>query len=156
MCHSNYTSTCLLARSTIWQTQSFTFTKEYDIDTSVARRFVATTEGNTLIIDLNSPSTDATGPRARGDESEATQEELFSQQDEEIADQEADLNTMESAQSVSSNEPETTETINKGIDDANALANIANVLSQLGDEQRKALLELLLNANNHSGAKKEK
>ncbi len=130
-----------------------TFTKEYDIDTSVARRFVATMEGDMLIIDLNSPSTDATGPRARGNESEATQEELFSLPDQEIADQETVSNKRTRTKHPAQIEPETTGTTNKGIDDANALVN---ALSQLGDEQRKALLELLQKGNDHGGAKKVK
>lgn len=129
-----------------------TFTKEYDIDTSVARRFVAMVDGNMLIIDLNSPSTDATGPRARGDEAEATQEELFSSPDQETNDQEADSNKRTTERSGSSIELEMPATINKGIDDVNALAN---ALSQLGDEQRNALVELLLKGKDH-GAKKMK
>ncbi len=129
-----------------------TFTKEYDIDTSVARRFVATMERDMLIIDLNSPSTDATGPRARGDGSEATQEELFFPLDHGAGDQEADANTRVTERSSSSTEPEMSETINKGIDDVNALAN---ALSQLGDEQRKALVELLSKGKDQ-GTKKVK
>lgn len=43
-----------------------TFTKEYEIDTSVARRYTAKIQDNLLVVDLNSPSADATGPRSRG------------------------------------------------------------------------------------------
>ncbi len=39
------------------------FVHEYEIDTSVARRYQATLENNMLVIDLNGPSADATGPR---------------------------------------------------------------------------------------------
>jgi hypothetical protein len=42
-----------------------TFTKDNDIDISVARRYTGKLEGNYLLIDLNEPSIDATGPRAR-------------------------------------------------------------------------------------------
>ncbi len=128
-----------------------TFTKEYDIDSSVARRFVATMEGNMLVIDLNSPSTDATGPRARIDDSEATQEELFSQPGQETVSQEVVSNKGAVEQSHPPIEPEMTATINKGIDDADALAN---ALSQLGEEElRRALLELLLKGKDQDANK---
>lgn len=39
------------------------FVHEYEIDTSVARRYQATLENNMLVVDLNGPSADATGPR---------------------------------------------------------------------------------------------
>lgn len=117
-----------------------TFTKEYDIDTSVARRFVATLEGNVLIIDLNSPSTDATGPRARSDDSDATQEGLFDQSDQEIVSQ----NGREPVeQSPSQIEPETTATTDKGIDEIDTIANALLQLS-LGEEKTRALTEVLL------------
>ncbi len=41
------------------------FSKHYGIDTSVARRYGVETRDNILVLDLNSESTDATGPRAR-------------------------------------------------------------------------------------------
>jgi hypothetical protein len=118
-----------------------TFTKEYDIDSSVARRFVATLDGNMLVIDLNSPSTDATGPRARSDDSEATQEDLFSQSGQDTESQEAVSQQRAGAQKHAAIEPEMTATINKGIDDVDALAN---ALSGLGEEQKRALSELWL------------
>ncbi|HEY4033233.1 MAG TPA: hypothetical protein VGL94_04640 [Ktedonobacteraceae bacterium] len=50
-----------------------TFCKEYDIDTSTARRYEGKVEEGMLIIDLNGPSVDATGPRLRNDVSEELQ-----------------------------------------------------------------------------------
>lgn len=41
------------------------FSKHYGIDTSVARRYGVEARDNILVLDLNSESTDATGPRAR-------------------------------------------------------------------------------------------
>jgi hypothetical protein len=41
------------------------FTKNYDIDTSVARRWKAYMDGDVLCVDLNSPYNEVTGPRAR-------------------------------------------------------------------------------------------
>lgn len=41
------------------------FTKHYGIDTSVARRYGVEIRDGILVLDLNSQSTDATGPRAR-------------------------------------------------------------------------------------------
>ena len=41
-----------------------TFTKFYEIDTSVARRWTAYMDGDVLCVDLNSPSIEVTGPRA--------------------------------------------------------------------------------------------
>lgn len=56
------------------QSESFliaglTFCKEYDIDTTTARRYVGKMQDGLLIVDLNEPSTNATGPRAHDDES---------------------------------------------------------------------------------------
>ncbi len=56
------------------QSESFliaglTFCKEYDIDTTTARRYVGKIQDGILIVDLNEPSTNATGPRAHDDES---------------------------------------------------------------------------------------
>ncbi len=56
------------------QSESFlvaglTFCKEFDIDTSTARRYVGKMQEGVLIVDLNESSTDATGPRAHDDES---------------------------------------------------------------------------------------
>ena len=121
-----------------------TFTKEYDIDSSVARRFVATMQGNMLIIDLNSPSTDATGPRLRSEDSEATQEELFSQSNQKPANQNASETT---EQSHFPNEPETA-TTDKGINNANAIGNA--LLQQLDEEQRNIIIELLSKGTNRS------
>jgi len=55
------------------QSESFliaglTFCKEYDIETTTARRYVGKIQDGVLIVDLNEPSTNATGPRARDDE----------------------------------------------------------------------------------------
>jgi len=77
---------------------------------------------------------------------------LFFPLDHGAGDQEADANTRVTERSSSSTEPEMSETINKGIDDVNALAN---ALSQLGDEQRKALVELLSKGKDQ-GTKKVK
>lgn len=56
------------------QSESFlvaglTFCKEFDIDTDTARRYMGKMQDEVLIVDLNEPSTNATGPRARDDES---------------------------------------------------------------------------------------
>ncbi len=48
-----------------------TFCKEYEIDTDTARRYEGIVQEGVLIVDLNASSTDATGPRYRGDVSEA-------------------------------------------------------------------------------------
>ncbi len=47
-----------------------TFCKEYDIDTTTARRYEVEVQQGVLIVDLNASSTDATGPRFRNDVSE--------------------------------------------------------------------------------------
>ncbi len=55
------------------------FTKYYKINTTVARRYSVTVEDSVLYLDLNSPSTIATGARARSDdegEPEVTQRPL--------------------------------------------------------------------------------
>jgi hypothetical protein len=39
------------------------FTKHYELDTSVARRYAVTMEDDMLVLDLRADSTDATGPR---------------------------------------------------------------------------------------------
>ncbi len=41
------------------------FTKHYEIDTSVARRYAVAMEEGVLVLDLRGDSTNATGPRAR-------------------------------------------------------------------------------------------
>ncbi len=41
------------------------FTKNYGIDTSVARRYAAEMQDGTLLIDLKTGGVDATGPRAK-------------------------------------------------------------------------------------------
>jgi hypothetical protein len=118
-----------------------TFTKEFDIDSSVARRFVATMQGNMLVVDLNSPSTDATGPRLRSDDSQLTQEELFSQSGQGTDGQD----TVWNKDAVEPNHPLTeskvTETINKDLD--NALTKALQQSLQLPKEQQRALLERL-------------
>ncbi len=52
-----------------------TFTKDYDIDISIARRYIGHLQHDMLIVDLNSPSADATGPRARDRIQEGLQEQ---------------------------------------------------------------------------------
>lgn len=47
-----------------------TFCKEYDIDTTTARRYEVEVQQGVLIVDLNASSIDATGPRLRNDVSE--------------------------------------------------------------------------------------
>ncbi len=52
-------------RSDCYTIAGLTFTKDYDIDISIARRYTGAVQGDFLLIDLNAPSIDATGPRAR-------------------------------------------------------------------------------------------
>ncbi len=128
-----------------------TFTKEYDIDSSVARRYVATMQENMLVVDLNSPSTDATGPRSRSDDSQTTQEELFSQPNQVTDKQNAVSNKEAVERSHPATESEVAETISKGSD--NAFANA--FLQQLSEEQKRAFLEFLLKEKDQ-GLKKAK
>ncbi len=57
-------------QSESYMVAGLTFCKEYDIDTSTARRYEGKMLDGVLIVDLNAPSTDATGPRVRNDVSE--------------------------------------------------------------------------------------
>lgn len=43
------------------------FANHYGLDTSVARRYAVTMEGDMLVLDLRGESTDATGPRTKHD-----------------------------------------------------------------------------------------
>ena len=128
-----------------------TFTKEYDIDSSVARRYVATIQENMLIVDLNSPSTDATGPRSRGDDSQTTQEELFSQSDQGSDKQNADSNKEGIEQSHPATESEVAETISKDANNA-----FANAFLQLPEEQQRAIILEVLQKGKDQGSKKAK
>jgi hypothetical protein len=58
-----------------------TFCKEYDIDTTTARRYEGKMQEGILIVDLKASSTDATGPRMRND----LNEELKGKQERRLA-----------------------------------------------------------------------
>lgn len=49
----------------IWYVAGQMFTRHYDIDTTIARRYPVEVEDNVLFVNLNGPSTVATGVRAR-------------------------------------------------------------------------------------------
>ena len=115
-----------------------TFTKEYDIDTTVARRYAAKMQENMLVVDLNSPSTDATGPRLRNDDLSQRQGELFSQPSQltDAQDVVSDGDTTEPTRPA--DEPEMQTTTNTGNADT-----LANALTQLDEAQKRAILEIL-------------
>ena len=117
-----------------------TFTKEYEIDTSLARRYTAKIQNNLLVVDLNSPSADATGPRSRlrKDTPYLKQEELFSQTSQQI-DAEDTLSNGEGSEQ--SQTPIMAEVLAANHDIDNTLAS---ALMQLGDEQKRIIAEYLL------------
>jgi|SRR5260370_38443004 len=116
-----------------------TFTKEYEIDTSVARRYTAKMQDHMLVVDLKSLSTDATGPRLRNTGLHKRQEELFSQLGQQIDAQDAVSNSDEVEQSQPSIIPEVSATASKDIDNV-----LANALMQLGIDQKRMIAEYLL------------
>jgi hypothetical protein len=112
-----------------------TFTKEFEIDSSIARRYTAKMQGNMLVVDLMSPSTDATGPRLRGDDLHQKQEELFSQASQQTDTQDAISNgdaVEDSRPSIAIEMPATTS------------KDVSNAFMHLGKEEQRATLELLL------------
>lgn len=115
-----------------------TFTKEYEIDTSVARRYTAKIQDNLLVVDLNSPSANATGPRLRKDTPYLKQEELFSQTSQQSDAEDTLSNGEESEQSQT---PIMAEVLAATHDIDNTLAS---ALMQLGDEQKRIIAEYLL------------
>lgn len=126
-----------------------TFTKEYEIDTNVARRYTAKMQDNLLVVDLNSPSTDATGPRLRKDNLYLRQDELFSQTSPKTDTEDNISNSEESEQSQTSITVEVPSATND-IDNA-----LANALAQLGAEQKRTLVEYLLRDVTNEGKKAE-
>src|SRR5260221_10595259 len=68
-----------------------TFTKEYEIDTSVARRYTAKMQNHMLVVDLKSLSTDAIGTKLRINRLHKKKEEVISQIDQETETQKAGL-----------------------------------------------------------------
>jgi hypothetical protein len=120
-----------------------TFTKEYDIDTSVARRYIAKMQDDMLLVDLKSPSTDATGPRLRSDDLQK-QEELPFQSGQQINIQDAVPNHKDVEQNQAAAMLEVPETASKDIDNA-----LAKALMQLGTDQRRTIAEFLLRDANH-------
>lgn len=124
-----------------------TFTKEYDIDSSVARRYTAQMQGSMLVVDLKSPSTDATGPRLHYDDLHQRQEELFPQPSQQTDAQDVATNDDAVEQNQPSILSEVPTTTTKDVPNA-----LANAFMQLPEEQKKLILELLLKEVN-PGAK---
>jgi len=116
-----------------------TFTKEYDIDTNVARRYSAKMQGNMLIVDLKDTSADATGPRSRGDGLLQTLEERHVEVHQQSHVKMTNPENNESVQNGSSVASAKVLTTDKDIGDA-----LVNALMQLREDQKRAIVEHLL------------
>jgi len=137
------------------QSESFlvaglTFCKEYDIDTNTARRYVGKIQEGVLIVDLNEPSTNATGPRARDDESEGLhgqQERRIARRIAERALASSDEVRIQESSAAQESQKEATTQRTKGILSQEDRIALENALKK-GDLSVLDVLSLLGNVNN--------